>query len=174
MEVSTVDIQQLYDLQGTPIKVELQSATRAKEIYGNLYTVDPDTRNLVIAQFNEEDKVSPSKLLLIPSYSIKLVHELTGIDEFPETSGTVDNLIEQIDQRFAQKPEENEPEGLVQGRKQALLDHLNAQNVPFEETEKTIKVGPVIIEYPYNKQSMISENLVALERTQKVLANVLQ
>ncbi|CAD5213639.1 unnamed protein product [Bursaphelenchus okinawaensis] len=171
MDINTADIHDLYQLQDQPVRVEVHKATNGQDVYGNVYTVDPDTRNLVVAQFTEAEKESPSSLTLIPAYSIKSVHKLSKNVQISTVSHGSEDLIEKIDDMLNKTGEVSSQ--VIEERKQKLIDHMKSTKVPFEEVEGGLKVGAVVIEPPYTKDNLVSENMVAIARIQKLLAVVL-
>lgn len=64
MDVQSTSVEELYSYQSVPIRLELHTACKAPDIYGNFYTVEPETKNIVIVQFKVENKCKNLKFFV--------------------------------------------------------------------------------------------------------------
>lgn len=100
-----------------------------------------------------------------------------GDDEIPEDAPAVpsdESIIEAIDNFLKPKEEEKESDEVISARKQKLIDHLTKQNVPITVDEHFIQIGPVRLVHPFKPNNLISENVVAVQRTKTMLTTILQ
>lgn len=194
MELDALTEADLFNFQGAPVRLEFVRDAKRDDLCGNVYAVDPDSRNLILAQFPAQvegqegecrrgevslSAARPDRLTFVSASSVKLLHSLRD-EQVPQSSGAAPasaGLVGQLDAlfgpgRFGVPPEE--PAEVVSGRKAALLAHLRAKNIPFEEEQQDVLIGPVRVRPPYRAQDFTSVNYVALARTRKQLADVLQ
>jgi hypothetical protein len=175
MDLKKLSNDDLYGYLGVPVKLELNVNDRP--ICGNVYTIDPETRSIVIMQFEEEKMDMPHKLLWVSGKSIKLMHEL-GDDELlagcvPCTSDPIE-LVDKLIQGQLTPGQTTEDESIVEERFKKLTEFLKSKNVQFTQAEGVILIGPVKLERPYRAENLLSDNALALKRTQQILANVLK
>ena len=188
MDLSKQSSEDLCGYLGVPVKLELNM--NGQPICGNVYTIDPETRSVVLMQFDGSNGDALNKLVWIPGIlhistfdstfisgsSIKLMHELSDNELLagcvPCSSKHLDQAQALIQSTVAPK-QSAEDDTSVDERLQRLTDFLSSKNVPFTFEDQIIKVGPVQIERPYREENFKSKNLNALQRTQKMLASVL-
>lgn len=175
MELNKLSGDDLYGYLGVPVKLELN--VNDQPICGNVYTIDPETHSIVLMQFQKSDAEKPDKLVWVPGSTIKLMHELNDdelLDGCAPSSSEHIELIEKLVLKTIggdEKPAEDE--SVIEERLKRLTEFLKSKNVPFTQDKQIIKIGPVQLESPYRADNLKSGNLVALQRTQKMLASVL-
>jgi hypothetical protein len=174
MDLQKLSGDDLYGYLGVPVRLELD--INDAPICGNIYTIDPETHSVVLMQFDKSDSEKAKKLVWIPGSAIKLMHEL-GDDELAEecvpcSSKTIE-LIDNIIQECIEPKNDAEDNATIDARFKRLTDFLTSTHVPFTNDNQVIKIGPVKIERPYRIENFNSTNMVALQRTQKMLSDLI-
>lgn len=175
MDVSTLSVYDLYGYVGVPVKLELN--INDHPICGNVYTIDPESHSVVLMQFDKEDSNTPKKLLLIPGSTIKLLHELRDDELLPGCIQCTSEAIEVVDKIIrneAEPSQSTEDEAAIEDRLKRLTELLSSKHVPFSKDDNIIRIGPVRIERPYRANNLLSDNALALQRTQKMLTDILK
>ncbi len=169
MDISKLSPDELYGYLGVPVKVEFN--TNDDPVFGNVYTIDPETHSIVLGHFDNTKSTKPSKIMLVPGTSIKLMHELSDEDVQPGCVSCSTSVIEEMDKLVSPELSANEEDGpVVEDRLKRLIEGLTAKKIPFTLLDdKTVQVGPVRIEKPYKVDNFMSTNVVALKRTKGML-----
>jgi hypothetical protein len=175
MDLRKMSHDDIYGYLGVPVRLELN--VNDQPICGNVYTIDPESRSVVIMQFEKDKKGMPHKLLWVSGSAIKLMHELDDNELLtgcvPCTSESIE-LVDKLIQGEVAPVQSTEDESIVEERLKRLTAFLTSKHVPFIKEEALIRIGPVRLERPYRAENLLSDNALALKRTQQMLADVLK
>ncbi|KAH7708127.1 hypothetical protein AAVH_24629 [Aphelenchoides avenae] len=168
-EMSSIEV--ISSLRDRPARVEVACAGEPS-ICGHVYTVDPETRTVALLQFDEKEGVS--KVVLVPGASVKSITPLTT-EEAATTAGivhdadTVKRLSQDLFRNDAATTALSEED--VQKRRQKLIACLDAARLPHTDgADGAVIVHNVQIRPPYTRESVVSDNQMAMKRTMDMLA----
>lgn len=74
MDLHSLSVDDLYGYLGVPVRLKVQK--QETWIAGNVYTIDPVTRSVILAQYASDEKQRPQKIVWLPGQSIELLEEL--------------------------------------------------------------------------------------------------
>uniref|UniRef100_A0A914BX90 AD domain-containing protein n=1 Tax=Acrobeloides nanus TaxID=290746 RepID=A0A914BX90_9BILA len=162
----------LIKLCGRAIRVKLITK---KCVVGNLYTVDPESKSIVIVECRNDQ---PENLVLIPGESI-MNAELLSDDEINESEScakpslALDRQLANMFRAHTENVQDNKE--TPEERKKKIEEILQKGRVRYDiDAESSIIVGAVKIKNPYTKETCISTNNIALSRITKLLESVFQ
>ncbi|KAI1701723.1 hypothetical protein Ddc_17492 [Ditylenchus destructor] len=195
MDLNNLKADGLLALQGEPICVKFLA--NEGEIRGNICTIDPITRSIVLAVFGQNDSNGPEKLVIVPGGSYSSVERCDSTAS-QKSEGWAQNS-EELRQRlraslFTEKSwrqiktedtsmdidhREDSEKVEAQARYERIIAALKKASLPFKEENeehrgeknKVIVIGAVRIMPPYKEtpECIVSANKVALKRIMNFL-----
>ena len=78
MDLKTLSANDLNSCLGAPVRLDVQK--QSASLVGNVCSIDPITRSVVLAQYASDDNQQPTKIVWVPGSSIKALNKLENIE----------------------------------------------------------------------------------------------
>lgn len=166
---------QLFQLLGQPVFLTFQC--KNLPIYGNVYSIDPESRSVVLIQFKDKKILN---FVIVPGDNIATINIINNL-ETKKTKIGFENICDVIeaqqificyDNKIRNEPEKLISKKEIHERYKNILNILKQRQVLYKEEiditdnkkNKVIIVGAVRIVYPYLENNIISTNQNALKK----------
>ncbi|VDM40740.1 unnamed protein product [Toxocara canis] len=159
-EVSSMNARDVFKLTGKPIVLQLLNG---KMLSGNVYTLDPATRSLIIFQFHQQESI---RMCLIPGDAFGCLEVVESGERLPDgCTECTSQLVDWLRSLMGIVRPATQLNSHFQERKKALVNWLRANGAydAKEDDEHTIHVfDDVLIRPPYTPDDCFCDNSRAL------------